>query len=60
MVDIVCIVTDAYGNFMDAYVEEQCASMELAVATRDRLEVAHARARRDNILLPRREYTIHV
>lgn len=60
MIDIVCTVTDAWGNFMDAYVEEQCASMELAMATRDRLEAAHARARRDNILLPKREYTLYV
>ena len=60
MVDIVCTVTDAWGNFMDAYVEEQCTSMELATSIRDRLEVAWARARRDNILLPKHEYTLHV
>lgn len=60
MVDIVCTVTDAWGNFMDAYVEEQCSDYETAAAVRERLAIAHARARRDNILLPKREYTLHV
>lgn len=59
MVDIVCTVTDAWGVFVEAYVEEQCANMELAMAARDRLEAAWARARRDNFLLPKHEYTLY-
>ena len=58
MVDIICTVTDAWGVFIEAYVVEQCASMELAVAARDRLEITWARARRDNVLLPKHEYTL--